>query len=107
MKADLPEDAVKRFRDIDEMIKELFGNVYGIEISGLALKTRLKVLYSMFNPGRDNFGSKTAISGSSEFNFKNMKKLKLTTKDVIAPGSIDSKESHKDYMVLNDEVYVN
>ena len=106
MTDDLPEGAVKRFREIDDQIKSLFSNVYGIEVSGLALKTRLKVLHSMFNPGRDNFGSKTAISGSSEFNFKNMKKLKLTTKDVIAPGSIDSKESHKDYMVLNDEVYV-
>lgn len=106
MKADLPEDAVKRFRDIDEMIKELFSNVYGIEISGLALKTRLKVLYSMFNPGRDSFGSKTALSGSNDFSVKNMKKLKLTTKDVIAPVSIDSNESHKDYMVLNDDTYV-
>ena len=106
MTDDLPEGAVKRFREIDDQIKSLFSNVYGIEVSGLALKTRLKVLHSMFNPGRDNFGSKTAISGSSEFNFKNMKKLKLTTKDVIAPVSIDSKESHKDYMVLNDEVYV-
>ena len=106
MTDDLPEGAVKRFREIDDLIKSLFSDVYGIEVSGLALKTRLKVLHSMFNPGRDNFGSKTAISGSSEFNFKNMKKLKLTTKDVIAPVSIDSKESHKDYMVLNDEVYV-
>ena len=106
MKADLPEDAVKRFRDIDEMIKELFSNVYGIEISGLALKTRLKVLYSMFNPGRDSFGSKTALSGGNDFSVKNMKKLKLTTKDVIAPVSIDSNESHKDYMVLNDDTYV-
>ena len=106
MTDDLPEGAVKRFREIDDLIKSLFSDVYGIEVSGLALKTRLKALHSMFNPGRDNFGSKTAISGSSEFNFKNMKKLKLTTKDVIAPATIDSKESHKDYMVLNDEVYV-
>lgn len=106
MKADLPEDAVKRFRDIDEMIKELFSNVYGIEVSGLSLKTRLKVLYSMFNPGRDSFGSKTALSGGNDFSVKNMKKLKLTTKDVIAPASIDSKESHKDYIVLNDDTYV-
>ena len=106
VKADLPEDAVKRFREIDNLIKELFSNVYGIEISGLSLKTRLKVLYTMFNPGRDLFGKKVDIAGNGDFSFKNMKKLKLTTKDVIAPSSIDSKETHKDYMVLNDEMYV-
>ena len=106
MTADLPEDAVKRFRAIDENIKDLFTDVYGIEVSGLSLKTRLKVLYTMFNPGRDSFGSKVDIKGDGDFSFSNMKKLKLTTKDVIAPASIDAKESHKDYMVLNDETFV-
>lgn len=106
IKADLPEIAVKRFREIDSVIKDLFQNIYGINANGIGLKSKLKVLYTMLNANRDDFGRKVDIKGNGNFDFKNMTRLGLTTKDIVAPNSIDNKESHKDYLILNGDTYV-
>lgn len=104
MEAALPEVAVARFRQIDADIKELFNETYGIQIQGISLKSRAKMMYTMFNPGRDDFGKKVDPNGN--FDFKKMIRLSLTLKDIIAPISLDDKESHKDYIIINGDTYV-
>ncbi len=103
-KADTPDEAVTTFRMIDEKIKELFASIYGIEVEGMSATARLKVMYSMLNPNKDDFGKKADLRGDGNFNLKDMARLKLTTKDVIAPDSFETNE--KSYMVLNGNTYV-
>ena len=103
-KADCPEDAATAFRLVDEQIKKLFAGIYGIQVNGLSVPARLKVLYSMFNPKGSDFGKKADLRGDGVFKLENMKKLRLTTKDCVAPVSFDTMQ--KNYMVLNGDTYV-
>lgn len=103
VKADSPDMALVMFNNVDSKIKSLFNNIYGIKVETLTTNSRLKIMYAMLNPNRDDFGKKADLTGKGEFRLSDMKKLKLTTKDVIAPTSWDV--SHKNYMILNDDTY--
>ena len=63
----------------------------------------LRVLYDIYNRGHeDDFASKTQIDPTTkrnEFDFDNMRRLGLTTKDVIGPEGM---EFRKDYFMLGD-----
>lgn len=102
VKASNPDEAVNRFRRADSKIKSLFKDIYGIEVNGLSITSRLKVMYAMYNPKRNDFGKKADIRGNGEFSLKDMKKLKLTTKDCIAPSTL---KINKDHMILNGDTY--
>lgn len=101
VKADTPDEALSYFNGIDETIKKLFLDTYGITVKPLSLKQRMYSLFSMYNPGKKDF-----LNGVPDFSYSGLKKAGLTTKDIVSPKSIDSKDSHKDYMVLNDDTYV-
>lgn len=102
--ADIPDEAVNRFREIDETIRALFHNIYKINAVGQTVAGRLKTMYSMFNSGRNTFGQKADLRGDGEFSIKNMARMKLSTKDMIAPISI--KNYDKTALILNDDTYV-
>ena len=104
-KADTPDDAVLMFASVDKKIKVLFENIYGIKVGGLSTVSRLQILYSMFNPKGNDFGKKADLRGDGNFNFEDIKKLKLTTKDCIAP-QISFDTSKKTYITLNNDTYV-
>lgn len=101
---EVPEDAVNRFREIDNTIRTMFMKIYGINAVGLTCAGRLKSMYTMFNSGRNTFGQKADLRGDGEFSIKNMARMKLSTKDMIAPISI--KEYDKSALVLNEDTYV-
>lgn len=102
-KAACPEEALSQFEAVDQDIKLKFDAIYGIKIETLSAVGRLKVMYSMFNPLKNDFGKKADLRGDGKFTLQDMKKLKLSTKDVIAPASWDFKQ--KDYMVFDDSLY--
>ncbi len=104
VKADLPEEAINNFRLVDDKIKKLFADVCGTEIGIMSAAARLKILYSMYNPKLNDFGVKADLRGNGEFSLQDMKKLRLTTKDCVAPASSDY--SNKNYIVLNGDSYV-
>ncbi len=104
VKADMPEEAINNFRLVDDKIKKLFSDICGTEIGIMSAAARLKILYSMYNPKLNDFGVKADLRGNGEFSLSDMKKLRLTTKDCIAPKSADF--SNKNYIILNGNNYV-
>ncbi len=101
VKAETADEALALFETEIEHIKDLFKGIGGINIRFMGIEERLKVLYQMFNPGEDGFGRKYGISGS--FNIRNLAKKKLTSKDLVAPGSFDT--SAIDYIRINGDIY--
>ena len=104
------DDAINIFRDIDGMIKERFSQYYGVEVKGLSLVARLRVLYTMFNPGQNEFGKIIDLDGTGEVNLDNMRYMKVTTKDLVAPKKINHSPALKNHIILNpgtdEEIYV-
>ena len=100
LKARRPEEARKTFKEIDEIVRREFGNVYGIKIRRMDIGERLSVMYAMFNPGKKDFGNKADLRGDGVFRLKDMKKMGLTTKDCIAPATWDCGE--RDVMKIGD-----
>lgn len=100
----IPDEAVNQFRAIDEKIRKLFFNIYHIKATGLTCSARLKTLYTMFNPGRNLFGHKADLKGTGEFSMQNMSRMRLTSKDMIAPLSI--KNYDESALLINDDTYV-
>lgn len=105
LKADIPEEAIERFHTIESVIKKNFANIYGIQIRALSTIERLKILYTMLNPGKNEFGKKADMDNSGQFTFEKMKYMKMSTKDILAPDSFDSREALKDHMILNNSAF--
>lgn len=101
--ADTAEDAAEMFKNVDQKIRAMFSNICEISVGGLSAVSRMKVLYSMFNPKSNDFGKNADLRGDGNFNLADMKKLALTTKDVVAPQDL---KIEKNYMVLNGDTYV-
>ena len=75
VRADLPEDAVNMFRMEDEHIKSLFAGIMNIKVTGLTAIGRLRMIYSMLNPKRNDFGKAIDFRGDGNFTLKDIKKM--------------------------------
>ncbi len=103
VKADIPDDAVQIFRQLDTPVREAFNSMYGITIKGLTLTARLKVMYTIFNPEKGGFGQKIMLEGEGDkLDLGNLKYMKLTTKDLVAPSNWNSSVKLVDHTILND-----
>ena len=104
------DDAIKLFQELDPKIKERFKDIYNIEVKGLNLIARLRILYNMFNPGVGNFGQKIDLKGDGEIDLKNLKYMHLSSKDIVAPVNMNTSFDLKDHLILNvgteDETFV-
>ena len=100
--AEVPDDALERFQSIEEAIVTEFKKLYGYEVHLLSLAGRLEVLYDIYHPDLDSpaFGSKVDYDGKG-FSIASMKRMKMNTKDVIAPKHYEAKE--RDYFELGDK----
>lgn len=101
VKATYVDDAVDFFRELDAEIRNRFGQYYGVEIKGLSLIARLRLLYAMFNPCNDEFGKIIDLDGTDEVNLENLRFMQLSIKDLVAPKRINHSASLKNHMVLN------
>jgi hypothetical protein len=93
--ADTPEDAHAVFESSDTWIKELFASLYGYVAQPMSLTDRLRLLHRLFHSERDapEFGKKVDYDGNG-FSIASMLRMKMTTKEVIAP---ESYECSRDY----------
>lgn len=97
------EEAIRRFRELDGVVKARFESVCRLDVKTISLPGRMNVLYSILNPGKHRFGAKADLDGDGRFSIADMKKLNLTTKDVIAPESLKEERSH---LIINRNTYV-
>ena len=104
------DDAINLFRELDATIKTRFQSIYKIEVKGLNLVARLRILYNMFNPGVGDFGKKIDLQGNGEVDLKNLKFMHLSVKDIVAPANMNTSYALKDHIILNentnDETFV-
>lgn len=99
------ESAAAAMLQFSRFDAEIPSSVYQIGQSGcnvLSITDYLRVLYEIYNPGCESeFGAKTQLdnNGNQVFDFTNMRRLGLNTKDIIAPASM---EFRPHYFVLGD-----
>lgn len=103
IKADVVDDAINTFRKFDSLIKQQFSGIYGITVKGLTLAARLKVMYTIMNPERNEFGKKIDLAGDGDIDLKNLKYMHMTTKDIVAPDNWNTSNKLIDYSILNDK----
>jgi type IV secretory pathway VirB4 component len=91
MEAESVDEAVGLFSRLDSEISNTLKSISGGETLPLTLLERLELLYNILNRDEsDSFYQKALINGkeAESFNYKWMKKQGLTTKDLIAPSSM-------------------
>ena len=103
IKKTLPEEALQIFNSLENELKNRIFQIYGITARRLSTVERLEIIYQMLNPNKNQFGEKANIDGTG-FSFENLKYMRLTTKDIVAPDFFDTKNN--DYLVLNKSTYV-
>ncbi len=110
VKTAIVDDAVEVFRKLDKGIKESFDQYYGVGVKSLSIIERLRCIYSMFNPGSDEFGKIIDIDGTGKIELKNLKYMHVTTKDLVAPRKINHSPVLKNHMIIstttNEQIYV-
>ena len=94
--------AMLQFTRLDTEIPSAVYQIGQAGCSALSTTEMLRVLYDIYNPDcTSDFGAKTQLdhNGNQVFDFGNMRRLGLTTKDIIAPASI---EFRPHYFMLGD-----
>ncbi len=104
VKRDTPEEAVKYFKKQEKGLRELFIENCGMEIAPMSAGERLRLMYSILHPGKEDFSRRLGYAERQDPKLIELRERRITTKDCIAPSSIDLK--HKDYLVLNGNTYV-
>lgn len=99
--ADMPEIALEKFLESESWMKEMFHSLYGFQMKALELTERLELLYDIYHPeqNKSKFGDKVDYDGNG-FSIKSMQRMKMDTKDTIAPERYEYKA--RDYMRIGD-----
>ena len=98
--ADIAEEAIEKFQEINGHIKELFTKLYGYSAKQMSLVERLESIFDIYHPDQnEKFGSIADYDGSG-FSFRSMKLMKLTTKDLVAPNEF--LDSERNYMKVGN-----
>lgn len=94
--------AKNRFIQLDNEIASNIKKIGGSNATPLTTLERLESLYDIYNVGHEGmFGAKVQKYGKEiqYFTFENMRRMGLTTKDCIAPASLEFK---RDHMLIGD-----
>lgn len=102
--AEVPDDALARFEAVDDVLIKEFHEMYGYLVHPLTLAERLEVLYEIYHPDANApaFGSKVDYDGKG-FSIASMQRMKMNTKDVIAPSVYRVNEKDKDYFRIGNK----
>ena len=97
VESDTPDMALEHFVGAEQWLEEVFQSLYGFRIQAMELAERLELLYDIYHPdsGAAKFGSKVDYDGNG-FSIKSMQRMKMDTKDTIAPERYECKA--RDYM---------
>jgi len=101
VEADTPEIALEKFMGAEQWLPEIFHSLYGFCIQPMTLEERLELMYDIYHPepGAAKFGSKVDYDGSG-FSVKSMQRMKMDTKDTIAPDRYECKA--RDHLRVGD-----
>lgn len=101
-KAKTPDEALEKFNNIDDELKRYILKLYESVAIKLSLSERLETLYNIYHPDIEDeaFGEKVNFDGNG-FSIASMQKMKLTTKEVIAPSFYEHKE--RNYMRIGNK----
>ena len=131
VRCDVVDDAMEVFQVLDGELPGIFDEVYGTRIKALSLVERLKVMHSIFNPGKKDFGDLIRLddehgslkdggapglkedvklshngafldSETMGLDLGNLKYMKLKTKDLVAPSGLNVSKKFIDYGILNE-----
>ncbi|MCR4763460.1 MAG: hypothetical protein K5696_08005 [Lachnospiraceae bacterium] len=94
--------AEKRFKKLDHVIREAFRGLCGLSVKELTLVERLEVMYDMFHPCENKFGEKIDLSGNGRIDLKNLTYMRMTTKDLVAPGRWNTSRKWIDHSILEE-----
>lgn len=97
------EDAVSRFANIDTEVSNTLKKIVQVDTPPMDIRQRLSILHDLYNLGEEDLFFKKAQLGEQEikaFSFKHLRQLGITTKDLIAPESIEFK---KDHIIIGDK----
>lgn len=103
LEANTYEDAKNSFARLDGEIATSLKKIGGSDAIPMTAFDRLSSLYDIYNVGNEGMFEtkvKRKDTESEFFNFKNLRKMGLTTKDVIAPSVLEFK---RDYMMVGDK----
>lgn len=90
--ADSPELALKSFDELNSVLADGFDRLYGYQCIRMDLCKRLELLHDIYHPDYDShFGDIVDFDGTG-FSVSNMRKMRMNTKDVIAPNAYEVKE---------------
>lgn len=97
------DEAVTKFSRLDTEVSAAVKKINGVDTFPISIKDRLNILYDIYNLDSPiAFDAKAQIDGhlSEAFNLEHIKKLGMTTKDVICP---DSMTFARDYFEFGDK----
>lgn len=97
------EEAVSKFAHLDSELNEAIKKITHVNSNPLTSVERLSVLHDLYNPGEEDAfyrSLNTSRKEISSFSFDNMINMGVTSKDLIAPPSM---EFYKDYIILGDK----
>lgn len=100
--ADNAEEALDKLKNVDGFVVNNVKELYQYNAKLLTLDERLEVLYDIYHPDADSpkFGSKVDWDGNG-FSISSMKRMKMSTKDVISPIFYEAKE--RNYMCVGNK----
>ena len=105
IKTDTAEEAIERFKEIEEVLYQAFYSIFKIEAQEMDITDRLHVLYDMHNPGEEAFGKTIGMGTGEKINYDTLQRLKMTTKDIVAPQKFSSEMKLKNHVILNGNTY--
>lgn len=91
------KDAITTFARLDSEVNDLVKRINGTSTDPVSTEDRLSILYDIYNGSRDYIFNTTAVVSGRKvksFDFKEMQKQGLTTKDMIGPPSIRFERDH-------------
>ena len=103
IEADNIEAAINTFTRLDAEVSAAIKRINGCETFPMTTAERLNILYDIYNIDAElPFCAKAMIDGqeAETFNLEWVKKLGITTKDVIGPASI---RFNKDHFIMDDK----
>lgn len=94
IEAESMDEAIKRFRGIDNDIISLCNNIGRSKATPVSSTDRVEVLYDFFNPETkmDKKYDDKLLNGKLDFD--NLRKQGMSVKDLIAPASLEFEKDH-------------
>lgn len=105
VKRNIAEEAIEKFHEVESVLYQAFDVVYGTQVKEMNITEILHLLYDMYNPDEECFGKIINLPADQEIDFKVLQRLKLTTKDIVAPQKLNTATKLKNHIIFNDNTY--